>query len=108
MGKTYAGGACVKVDRVKKMKSVAIVEDDGKYSGVMVAVHEVAHLFGAVLDGFYGATECSKDGFIMSERKRGPTWSRCSRRLIRDFLRSRTGSCMYNTLLKEKYPLYKN
>ena len=57
MGKTYAGGACVKVDRVKKMKSVAIVEDDGEYSGVMVAVHELAHLLGAVHDGYYGATE---------------------------------------------------
>ena len=48
MGKTYGGGACIKVDRVKKMKSVAIVEDDGEYSGVMVAVHELAHLLGAV------------------------------------------------------------
>ena len=58
--------------------SSAIVEDDGEYSGVMVAVHELAHLLGAVHDGYYGATECSKEGFIMSERKRGPTWSKRS------------------------------
>ena len=108
VGKTYSGGACVKVDRVKKMKSVAIVEDDGKYSGVMVAVHEVAHLFGAVLDGYYGATECSKEGFIMSERKKGPTWSKCSRGLIRDFLTSRTSRCMHNTPVTDKYPLCEN
>ena len=103
----HAGGAGVKVDIVKKMKSVAIVEDDGEYSGVMVAVHELGHLLGAVHDGYYGATECSKEGFIMSERKRGHTWSNCSRGLIRDFLTSRTGGCMYNTPVTDKYPLHK-
>ena len=38
VGKTYTGGACVVDQRVKKAKGVALIEDDGDYSGVMVAV----------------------------------------------------------------------
>ena len=97
VGKTYTGGACIKDKRLKKSKSVAIVEDNGYFSGVKVAVHELAHLLGAVHDGYYGAAECSKEGFIMSERKIGAMWSQCSRRRIRDFVTSRDGRCMYNS-----------
>ena len=96
VGKTYTGGACLVDHRVKKAKGVALIEDDGDYSGVMVAVHELAHLLGAVHDGYYGAAECSKEGFIMSERARGDTWSQCSRNSIRQFITARAASCLHN------------
>jgi hypothetical protein len=78
-GYAYVGGACVTNQRLKKINSVAIVEDGGGYSGVVVAAHEVAHLLGAVHDGDSaissvggpGASSCSKsDGFIMSDNRR--------------------------------------
>ena len=50
-GFAYVGGACVVNKRLGKINSVAIVEDSGGYSGVIVAAHEVAHLLGAVHDG---------------------------------------------------------
>ena len=37
--------------RLGKINSVAIVEDSGGYSGVLVAAHEIAHLLGVVHDG---------------------------------------------------------
>ena len=40
-GYAYVGGACVKNVRLKKISSVAIVEDRGGYSGVIVAAHEI-------------------------------------------------------------------
>jgi ribosomal protein L30/L7E len=40
-GYAYVGGACVKNVRLRKISSVAIVEDKGGYSGVIVAAHEL-------------------------------------------------------------------
>jgi len=40
-GYAYVGGACVKNLRLRKISSVAIVEDRGGYSGVIVAAHEL-------------------------------------------------------------------
>ena len=37
--------------RLEKVNSVAIVEDTGGFSGIIVAAHELGHLLGAVHDG---------------------------------------------------------
>ena len=44
LGFAYVGGACVVNKRLEKVNSVAIVEDTGGFSGIIVAAHEVGHL----------------------------------------------------------------
>ena len=109
VGYAYVGGACVTNKRLQKINSVAIVEDNGGYSGVIIAAHEVAHLLGAVHDGDSslaslggpGASSCSKsNGFIMSDNrrtKRGVRWSSCTKAQISHFLSSSTASCLLNS-----------
>ena len=89
-GYAYVGGACVRNVYLKKISSVALVEDSGGYSGVVVAAHELGHLLGAVHDGDAapaylrgpGAASCPwSRGFIMSDLRRtarGQAWSDCS------------------------------
>ncbi|EDW57005.1 GM15513 [Drosophila sechellia] len=50
-GFAYVGGACVVNKRLEKVNSVAIIEDTGGFSGIIVAAHEVGHLLRAVHDG---------------------------------------------------------
>merc|ERR1719278_498858 len=77
-GYAYVGGACVRNTRLSKISSVALVEDSGAYSGVVVAAHEIGHLLGAVHDGDAppsylrgpGAKSCPwSEGYIMSDRR---------------------------------------
>ena len=108
-GYAYVGGACVTNKRLQKINSVAIVEDGGGYSGVVVAAHEVAHLLGAVHDGDRaaasvggpGASSCSKaNGFIMSDNRRtekGLRWSGCTKNQLSHFLCTPSASCLHNT-----------
>lgn len=44
VGFAYVGGACVVNKRLEKVNSVAIIEDTGGFSGIIVAAHEVGHL----------------------------------------------------------------
>ncbi|GLG99681.1 Venom metalloproteinase 3 [Gryllus bimaculatus] len=43
-GFAYVGGACVVNKRLEKVNSVAIIEDTGGFSGIIVGAHEVGHL----------------------------------------------------------------
>ena len=107
-GFAYVGGACVVNQALEKINSVALVEDTGGYSGVIVAAHEVAHLLGVVHDGDGpvrsvggpGARGCGwKEGFIMSDARRsvaGLAWSECSRAQLSHFLHSSTARCLTN------------
>ena len=102
-------GACVANKRLKKINSVAIVEDSGGFSGVITAAHELGHLLGAVHDGLPspaylggpGAVSCPwSHGYLMSDLRRtvkGLHWSTCSQRCLSHFLATTTASCMYNT-----------
>lgn len=45
LGFAYVGGACVVNKRLEKVNSVAIIEDTGGFSGIIVAAHEVGHLW---------------------------------------------------------------
>ena len=105
-GYAYVGGACVANSRRAKVNSVALVEDNGGYGGVVVAAHEVAHLLGVAHDGDTapaylggpGAASCPwSRGFIMSDRRRGLrglAWSTCSQRQLRHFAASPAGACL--------------
>ncbi|KAH9498027.1 hypothetical protein DERF_013954 [Dermatophagoides farinae] len=107
-GFAYVGGACVVNKRLEKVNSVAIIEDSGGYSGIIVAAHEVGHLLGCVHDGSPppsylggpGATRCPwEDGFIMSDLRhteRGFRWSTCSVEQFKHFLNGETATCLYN------------
>ncbi|CAG0913235.1 unnamed protein product [Notodromas monacha] len=97
-GFAYVGGACVVNKRLEKVNSVAIVEDTGGFSGIIVAAHEIGHLLGAVHDGTPppsylggpGATKCRwEDGYIMSDLRHTETgfqWSPCSIEQFHHFL----------------------
>lgn len=107
-GFAYVGGACVVNKRLEKVNSVAIIEDTGGFSGIIVAAHEVGHLLGAVHDGSPppsylggpGAEKCQwTDGFIMSDLRhteRGFRWSSCSVASFHHFLNGDTATCLYN------------
>ncbi|XP_076269046.1 sol narae metalloprotease isoform X2 [Rhynchophorus ferrugineus] len=107
-GFAYVGGACVVNKRLEKVNSVAIIEDTGGFSGIIVAAHEVGHLLGAVHDGSPppsylggpGAEKCQwTDGFIMSDLRhteRGFRWSPCSVSSFHHFLNGDTATCLYN------------
>ncbi|CAH1121894.1 unnamed protein product [Ceutorhynchus assimilis] len=108
-GFAYVGGACVVNKRLEKVNSVAIIEDTGGFSGIIVAAHEVGHLLGAVHDGSPppsylggpGAEKCQwADGFIMSDLRhteRGFRWSSCSVSSFHHFLNGDTATCLYNS-----------
>lgn len=107
-GFAYVGGACVVNKRLEKVNSVAIIEDTGGFSGIIVAAHEVGHLLGAVHDGSPppsylggpGAEKCQwTDGYIMSDLRhteRGFRWSSCSIASFHHFLNGDTATCLYN------------
>ncbi|KAK9892086.1 hypothetical protein WA026_018287 [Henosepilachna vigintioctopunctata] len=108
-GFAYVGGACVVNKRLEKVNSVAIIEDTGGFSGIIVAAHEVGHLLGAVHDGSPppsylggpGAEKCQwTDGYIMSDLRhteRGFRWSSCSVASFHHFLNGETATCLYNS-----------
>ncbi|KAF4522470.1 hypothetical protein B566_EDAN002554, partial [Ephemera danica] len=107
-GFAYVGGACVVNKRLEKVNSVAIIEDTGGFSGIIVAAHEVGHLLGAVHDGSPppsylggpGAEKCRwEDGFIMSDLRhteKGFRWSPCSVTSFHHFLNGETATCLFN------------
>ena len=117
-GYAYVGGACVRNSRLSKISSVALVEDSGAYSGVVVTAHEIAHLLGAVHDGDAapsylrsspGAKACPwKDGYMMSDLRRtsrGLNWSPCSIKQMSYFLKTSTASCLYNKPRSRRHQL---
>ena len=78
---------------------MAIVEDTGGFSGIIVAAHELGHLLGAVHDGSPppsylggpGAVKCRwEDGYIMSDLRhtsKGFKWSICTVLQFHHFLK---------------------
>ncbi|XP_014241748.1 venom metalloproteinase 3 isoform X2 [Cimex lectularius] len=108
-GFAYVGGACVVNKRLEKVNSVAIIEDTGGFSGIIVAAHEVGHLLGAVHDGSPpptylggpGAESCRwEDGYIMSDLRhteKGFRWSPCSISSFHHFLNGETATCLFNS-----------
>ncbi|GFG33874.1 hypothetical protein Cfor_02604, partial [Coptotermes formosanus] len=108
-GFAYVGGACVVNKRLEKVNSVAIIEDTGGFSGIIVGAHEVGHLLGAVHDGSPppsylggpGAEKCRwEDGYIMSDLRhteKGFRWSPCSIASFHHFLNGDTATCLYNS-----------
>ncbi|CAL1298151.1 unnamed protein product [Larinioides sclopetarius] len=108
IGIAYVGGAC-QIDQLYRMAlNVGIVEDNGGFSGILGAAHEIAHLLGASHDGFPpsahlggpGASGCSSEGgYIMSLKKsdiRRFQWSQCSIEQFHYFLSTTQATCLFN------------
>lgn len=93
---------------MRKVNSVALVEDTGGFSGIIVAAHELGHLLGNVHDGSSappylggpGAGRCAwEEGYIMSDLRhteKGFRWSPCSLEEFDFFLNGKTARCLYN------------
>ena len=113
-GYAYVGGGCSISKYFSKINSVALVEDSGGFSGVIVATHELGHLMGAVHDGSPpasyvggpGALSCAwTDGYIMSDLRRdykGLQWSVCSINQFAHFANDRRSACMQNYPIQSK------
>ncbi|XP_037091379.1 A disintegrin and metalloproteinase with thrombospondin motifs 18-like [Pollicipes pollicipes] len=107
-GYAYVGGGCSISKYHNKINSVALIEDTGGFSGIIVATHELGHLLGSVHDGSPpaaylggpGARSCAwKDGYIMSDLRRdhkGLRWSVCSLDQFAHFASDRRSRCMQN------------
>ncbi|XP_045115431.1 venom metalloproteinase antarease-like TtrivMP_A [Portunus trituberculatus] len=100
-GIAWRGTACVLRPAVKRSFNVAIGEDFSYYSGVMTAVHEVAHNLGSPHDGKGGSKKCSwDDGYIMSYVQDGSNklfFSSCSKIMMKKFISGKKASCLRTT-----------
>ncbi|XP_015184026.1 PREDICTED: A disintegrin and metalloproteinase with thrombospondin motifs 1-like isoform X2 [Polistes dominula] len=102
LGYAYVSGACNRQDDNKTSEMASIVEDNGGFSGIIPAAHEVGHLIGARHDGNPKyATNCSADdGFIMTSglllNENGFQWSNCSIQAFYTFLNEERAKCLYN------------
>ncbi|XP_053598491.1 venom metalloproteinase BumaMPs1-like isoform X2 [Microplitis demolitor] len=96
VGISALNGACLIDHRYGQTHSVAIILDDGNFSGVQTAAHEIGHLLGSRHDKY----PCPEsDGYIMapsySSTENRFKWSRCTLRDFAYFLRTNP-QCLYN------------
>jgi len=109
-GIAWTGAACVVASANKRSFNTGMGEDMGvSYTGVMTAVHEVAHNLGAPHDGKDGAEACSwDDGYIMSYISGNSNklfFSACSQKLMKDYMSTQDGFCLRTTAIGNKIPL---
>ncbi|XP_043275190.1 venom metalloproteinase 2-like [Venturia canescens] len=88
LGKAWVGVTCKDTEGNKALDAVAICLDDGTFSGIHVAAHELGHTFGLWHDA-QQSDECSfRNGFLMAftpyYTKNSSTFSNCS---LNDFQR---------------------
>ncbi|KAF8771815.1 A disintegrin and metalloproteinase with like protein [Argiope bruennichi] len=109
-GITYIEGACHVNQQQRRNNNVAIAEDNGGFTGVLIAAHEIAHLLGALHDGLpaspSGGPGASPFPRFQDWKSMGKTsltftgkfsgWSRCSIEQMRYFLNTSKASCLFN------------
>ncbi|KAK8763794.1 hypothetical protein V5799_033597, partial [Amblyomma americanum] len=82
-GAALQGGMCT-------LQKVAIVKDDGRYSGVNTAAHEFGHLLGSPHDGYGDSKRCPESGGHLMSRYRqnslAATFSECTKGIVGKFL----------------------
>ncbi|XP_043274569.1 uncharacterized protein [Venturia canescens] len=101
IGFATEGGACVIDEDAKEQTGVAVIQDNGAFSGIDTAAHEIAHTFGIKHDDGKKNAKCKEDfGYIMTpdtiNTRNSSTFSPCSRKIFNKKLRSGSLKCMYN------------
>ncbi|KAK0181522.1 hypothetical protein PV327_003800 [Microctonus hyperodae] len=101
LGYAYEAGACNRSFIDHNTEAVAIVEDNGGYSAVLPATHEVAHLLGSPHDGLSKTSDCpGYDGYIMTSAvtfgENSFHWSSCSRKAFDEFFNSVDSECLFD------------
>ncbi|KAK0079153.1 hypothetical protein PV325_001677, partial [Microctonus aethiopoides] len=101
LGYAYEAGACNRSYVDQNTEAVAIVEDNGGYSAVLPATHEVAHLLGSPHDGLLKTSNCpGYDGYIMTSAvtfgENSFHWSSCSRKAFDEFFNSVDSECLFD------------
>ncbi|XP_063978468.1 A disintegrin and metalloproteinase with thrombospondin motifs like [Diachasmimorpha longicaudata] len=95
-------GACNTSSVLQMTQALGLVEDNGGYSGILPATHELAHLLGVPHD----EGECEEGRFIMSPslhyNESSFLWSNCSKESFRKFLSSDNAECLRNEPPKQK------
>uniref|UniRef100_A0A023G6N3 Putative tick metalloprotease 59 n=1 Tax=Amblyomma triste TaxID=251400 RepID=A0A023G6N3_AMBTT len=90
-GAALQGGLC-------SPQKIAIVKDNGRFSGVDTAAHELAHLFNSPHDGHGTSRQCPASArHLMNphgQRTQPPKFSECSKRAIAEFIKSSAAFCL--------------
>nr|AAU89117.1 metalloprotease [Melittobia digitata] len=97
-------GAIVQLGSIcNRQNSIAFVQDNGSYEGLLSATHELGHLLNLPHDGLDGAGKCTVDSdsdvtFMSTgvESTKQLTWSQCSRDIIQEFAKSTAAACLEN------------
>ncbi|XP_011303452.1 A disintegrin and metalloproteinase with thrombospondin motifs 18-like [Fopius arisanus] len=96
LGYAYVEGVCKENTADKNTEAVGVVEDNGGFSGIIPAAHELAHLLGVQHD----KGECADGGYIMSTQlhhsEKSFQWSNCSKKAFRKFFSTAQASCLLN------------
>ncbi|XP_015117683.1 A disintegrin and metalloproteinase with thrombospondin motifs 12 [Diachasma alloeum] len=95
-GYAYLAGACNRSSVDQNTKAVGLIEDNGGFSGIIPAAHELAHLLGVPHD----EGECASGRYIMTPQiqhsENSFLWSDCSKEAFREFFSSEDGTCLLN------------
>ncbi|XP_053595803.1 zinc metalloproteinase/disintegrin isoform X2 [Microplitis demolitor] len=92
IGIAYTSSACLGV--TASIPLGGIVHDPFNLEGILTAVHELGHVFGA---GHDQNGPCSTHSIMAPSDAAGQElWSQCSKESFRSTLRNRDFSCMYN------------
>ncbi|XP_057325656.1 A disintegrin and metalloproteinase with thrombospondin motifs like [Microplitis mediator] len=101
LGVAWVSGACGVSRYNGNMTKTAVVHDEGAYTGIQTAAHELGHSLGASHDGSDHADCEHNEGNIMAgssvvNSTKSHEWSLCSRRDLNKFLNEKQSDCLTN------------
>ncbi|XP_033229486.1 zinc metalloproteinase/disintegrin-like [Belonocnema kinseyi] len=97
LGLAFLNAACTQASDKRKIWALGLVQDDFAFWGILIAAHELAHLFGADHD----AEHCEY-GHVMTGNGHAAgmenlyQFSSCSQKAMRDFFKTNDAGCLFN------------